>query len=73
MVTNSNFPKGFSTIPLPLPAQLRLSNGNSSFTSGNQGQLQPAERTQKEKSIGANSFAAQINVPQAASQVPAVL
>lgn len=35
MATNSNFPKGFCTIPLPMPAQLRLSNGNSSFTPGN--------------------------------------
>lgn len=39
----------------------------------NQGQLQPAERPQKEKNIGANDFAAQIDVPQAASQVSAVL
>lgn len=38
-----------------------------------QGLLQPAERTQKEKNIGANDFPAQTDAPQAASQVSALL
>lgn len=76
-VTNFNFLIGFCRIPLPLPAQFSLSNSKQQFKfyprKQTNGLLQPAERTQKEKNIGANDFPAQTDVPQAASQVSALL